>query len=74
MQEDSRMHQIVKIDIGTALGNRRTLKYSRAPLVIKEEDGRSDAPLASMTTATPSQVSRKWTPSLARVEYLSKDP
>ena len=67
------MHQIVKIDIGTALGSRRTLKYSRAPLVIKE-DGRTDAPLASMTTTTPSQVSRKWTPSLVRVEYFSQDP
>lgn len=67
------MHQIVKIDIGSALGSRRTLKYSRAPLVIKE-DGRADAPLASMATATPSQVSRKWTPSLVRVEYFSQDP
>lgn len=74
MKEVSRMHQIVKIDIGTALGSRRTLKYSRAPLVIKEEDGRTDAPLTSMITATSSQVSRKWTPSFVRLEYFSKDP
>ena len=74
MKEDARMHRIVNIDIRTTLGSRRALKCSRTPLVIKEEDGRTGAPLTYMITANPSQVSQKWTPSLVRVEYFSKDP
>lgn len=74
MQEESRIHQIVKIDIGTALGRRRALNYGRASLLIKEEDVQDDSSLTPVTTTAPSHVSQKWTPYLVRVDYFRKDP
>ncbi|KAJ5355044.1 uncharacterized protein N7496_012256 [Penicillium cataractarum] len=74
MQEEPRIRQIVKIDVGAALESREGQKYGTAPSLIKEIDVQSNkSSLTSTTTSAPSQVSRNWNPSIVRVKYFRKD-
>ncbi|GLI76073.1 hypothetical protein PoHVEF18_004342 [Penicillium ochrochloron] len=74
MQEQSRIRQIVSIDVGAALGSREGLKYVKPPPLINEAEVRDDGPLTPMATVAPIQVSRTWIPSRVRVDYFRKDP
>lgn len=75
MQEEPRIRQIVKIDVGAALGSREGQKYGTAPSLMKEIDDQSNkSSLTSTSTSAPSQISRNWTPSIVRVKYFRRDP
>ncbi|KAJ5875225.1 uncharacterized protein N7473_012572 [Penicillium subrubescens] len=71
----SRIRQIVSIDVGAALGSREGLKYVKpSSSLIKEAEVRDDGASTPVATVAPIQVSRAWIPARIRVDYFRKDP